>query len=147
MSTAVEITRTRLDKLQSRWSLFLAIGNGAALAALGTKVLDVLAKPGEGTEHMVALAFFPMLSFAVGLIWAASIPLMELRGAQKRLREYRQGQPKKTAVNEDLITGDDHWDQFRNWIPEIGAAAFFCMGMLIIIGILMNSFSMANLNH
>ncbi|MBO9543863.1 hypothetical protein [Caulobacter sp.] len=116
--------RKRRDALQSQWTTFLAVGNGAFLTTIGAKVLDaVFAK--EKVKDIQAMAdawFYPIGIFAAGLIFAALIPVFELIATQKHLKA---GDPAQAA--------DTYWNKWWNWWPE-GLSAL-CFGGGVILGV------------
>ena len=120
--------REKLDKLQARWSLFLAVGNGAAMTALGSKLLESLFGVNPDTDKvdhsaLLAFCFPPLFFFSLGLLAAASIPLFELIATNNRLRSLG-------GTGEKAASGDDaYWDKLTNWLPEIAAAVCFMAGL------------------
>jgi hypothetical protein len=112
--------REKRDKLQAQWSLFLAVGNGGFLTAIGSKVLDALAdqKAPDGSA-LVELCVPLIFIFSAGLICAALIPLFELVATNRLLTQT-------TDVEE---AADKHWGKLWNWTPEILAASFFVGGV------------------
>jgi hypothetical protein len=133
-SKLAEGVRGRLNDLQSRWGLFLGIGNGAALVALGSKVLDLRAAPATA-QAVAAVGFvYPsMILFAFGLMASGWVPLSELRATHGLLREQR-GFLQRLGSGEEIEVNafphaDGHWDAPRNWWPEILAAGCFVAGL------------------
>jgi len=114
--------RDKQDRLQSRWSLFLAVGNGGFLTAIGSKVLDAL----YGKEHlhdihdMLKLCLPMMILFTFGLIFSATIPVVELIRTRRILR----------LTSGMAEAADKYWDNIWNWAPEILAGVFFLAGVV-----------------
>ncbi|WP_454761718.1 hypothetical protein [Caulobacter segnis] len=114
--------RKRRDALQSQWTVFLAVGNGGFLTTIGAKVLDaVYAKEKvKDIQAMTDAWLFPIGIFAAGLIFAALIPVDELRATQKYLS--REGDPTQAA--------DTHWNSWWNWRLEGLSALCFVVGVI-----------------
>ena len=127
----ITYARAALDKLQARWSLFLAVGNGAALTALGSKVIDVLAgEPTQPGKTLLALAFPSIWLFALGLVAAGVIPFFELLHVAEKIRSQRQSLRHVESGGDSLEPDVTQWDNIWAWTPEILAALLFTAGLL-----------------
>ena len=104
--------------------MFLAAGNGAALTAIGAKVLDALFGEHKLAAPKSLLKFcLPLMDwFALGLVAAALIPVFEL--ITRLLSKKDVGS----------MTPDAHWRHLWHWLPELGSAFFFGGG--IVTGLL-----------
>lgn len=128
----IDYGRSALDKLQARWSLFLAVGNGAALTALGSKIIDVLAgEPTRTAKTLLALAFPSIWLFALGLVAAGVIPFFELLGMAEKVRLQRQSlRHVESGLGDSYEPDVSQWDSLWAWTPEILATLLFMAGLL-----------------
>lgn len=114
--------REKQDKLQSQWNIFLAVGNGGFLTAIGSKVLDSLyGKDCLRDPHRMLEFCLPLISiFSLGVVAAAMVPVTELVWASILLARNGEGIEEKV---------DRHWAKWYYWVPEVISAMCFVLGV------------------
>ena len=132
--TNERVEMERSVSANQRWVLSLAVGNGAALAAVVAKIIDVK------TESLTALMMPSCWLFAVGLLCVGAVtPITAERHRiavdmwKSYTRSFREG--------EDLVPDSAKLDRDRRlfWIEmalEWASAAFFALGLLRPLAIL-----------
>lgn len=118
---------------KQRFELIVAVANGAALAACGSKVLDALTKaPTPESVAMLKLLFPSLICFvigltAVGLGAAARIFMMEARMSQLNGLLIRTPVGGSVPVTVRWTNPNKFWTL---WIPELIAGGGFFNGVL-----------------
>lgn len=118
---------------KQRFELIVAVANGAALAACGSKVLDALTKaPTPESVALVKLLFPSLICFVIGLTAvgigaAARIYMMEVRMSQLNSILIRTPVGETVPVTVRWTNPNKFW---MLWIPELIAGAGFFNGVL-----------------
>jgi hypothetical protein len=113
----------RAHAVSQRWVLWLAIGNGAALAAIGAKLVETR------SEALAALLMPSCWLFLVGLVAAGSVAPITLKRHQLSVQKWREwtvafrkGQPLQSPAA--TIKADERLRGREVCLEWIAAASF-----------------------
>lgn len=117
-------------RLQARWILGLTISNGAALTALGARVIDLLSQPStEQAKDALAIAIPSLWMFLGGILLAGTAALMELVSNQKIMWRLHQSIRFRLTHPEAITKNELSPISWRAWMVEILSGLSFAGGL------------------